>query len=222
MEAIAPALRWPKAGRRRWWRWSPTAPTPVAWPTRRRMASPPRWSTTRRTPRAQAFDDALARVIDGFAPDLVRAGRLHAHPRRRLRAPLRRADAQHPPLAAAGLPGPAHAPAGARGRLQGGRRHGALRDARARPRPDRACRAWCRCWPGDDEHALAARVLATEHAIYPLAVRWFVEGRLRVEDGIVSHTGGASQVPDRCRPPDHAPCTRTPCSTSPPNCCARC
>jgi phosphoribosylglycinamide formyltransferase-1 len=48
--------------------------------------------------------------------------------------------------------------------------------------------------PGDDEAALAARVLATEHVIYPLAVRWFVEGRLRVEDGIVTHTGGASQV----------------------------
>jgi phosphoribosylglycinamide formyltransferase-1 len=48
--------------------------------------------------------------------------------------------------------------------------------------------------PGDDEAALAARVLSTEHAIYPLAVRWFCEGRLHVENGIVTHTGGASQV----------------------------
>ena len=47
---------------------------------------------------------------------------------------------------------------------------------------------------GDDEQALAARVLATEHVIYPLAVRWFVEGRLHVEEGIVGHRGGASQV----------------------------
>jgi phosphoribosylglycinamide formyltransferase-1 len=47
---------------------------------------------------------------------------------------------------------------------------------------------------GDDEHTLAARVLATEHVIYPLAVRWFVEDRLRIEQGVVSHTGGASQV----------------------------
>jgi phosphoribosylglycinamide formyltransferase-1 len=31
---------------------------------------------------------------------------------------------------------------------------------------------------GDDAAALAARVLATEHVIYPRAVRWFVEGRL--------------------------------------------
>jgi phosphoribosylglycinamide formyltransferase 1 len=48
--------------------------------------------------------------------------------------------------------------------------------------------------PGDDEQALAARVLATEHVIYPLALRWFVEDRLRIEGGVVSHVGGASQV----------------------------
>ena len=34
--------------------------------------------------------------------------------------------------------------------------------------------------PGDDEDALAARVLAQEHRIYPQAVRWFVEGRLEI------------------------------------------
>jgi len=32
----------------------------------------------------------------------------------------------------------------------------------------------------DDEARLAARVLAAEHRIYPQAVRWFVEGRIRV------------------------------------------
>jgi len=48
--------------------------------------------------------------------------------------------------------------------------------------------------PGDDEQALAARVLATEHVIYPLALRWFVEDRLRIEGGVVSHVDGASQV----------------------------
>src|SRR5258708_37881568 len=35
--------------------------------------------------------------------------------------------------------------------------------------------------PGDDAAALAARVLATEHVIYPRAVRWFVEGRLALD-----------------------------------------
>ena len=38
---------------------------------------------------------------------------------------------------------------------------------------------------GDDATALAARVLEQEHRIYPLAVRWFAEGRLRLEDGRV-------------------------------------
>ena len=48
--------------------------------------------------------------------------------------------------------------------------------------------------PGDDEHMLAARVLATEHVIYPLAVQWFVEGRLHIEGGLVRQLDGASQV----------------------------
>ena len=38
--------------------------------------------------------------------------------------------------------------------------------------------------PGDDAVTLAARVLSKEHLIYPLAVAWFAEGRLRLgEDG---------------------------------------
>ncbi len=48
--------------------------------------------------------------------------------------------------------------------------------------------------PSDDEHTLAARVLATEHVIYPQSVRWFVQGQLRVECGRVRHIAGASQV----------------------------
>lgn len=34
--------------------------------------------------------------------------------------------------------------------------------------------------PGDTEEALAARVLREEHRIYPQAIRWFCEGRLRL------------------------------------------
>jgi len=48
--------------------------------------------------------------------------------------------------------------------------------------------------PGDDEDALSERVLAREHVIYPLAVRWFVTGQLRVEHGIVTQTCGESQL----------------------------
>jgi phosphoribosylglycinamide formyltransferase-1 len=37
--------------------------------------------------------------------------------------------------------------------------------------------------PEDDEASLAARVQAQEHRIYPVAVRWFCEGRLRYNAG---------------------------------------
>ena len=47
---------------------------------------------------------------------------------------------------------------------------------------------------GDDAQALADRVLATEHVIYATALRWFVEGKLSVERGVVRHAEGASQV----------------------------
>lgn len=39
--------------------------------------------------------------------------------------------------------------------------------------------------PGDTEDSLSERVLAQEHVIYPRAVRWFVEGRLSIENGLV-------------------------------------
>jgi phosphoribosylglycinamide formyltransferase 1 len=40
--------------------------------------------------------------------------------------------------------------------------------------------------PGDSEAELAARVLRQEHAIYPKAVRWLLEDKLVVRDGVVS------------------------------------
>lgn len=48
--------------------------------------------------------------------------------------------------------------------------------------------------PDDDEDSLSQRVLAKEHVIYPRAVRWFVEGQLRTERGVVSHTRGEPQL----------------------------
>jgi phosphoribosylglycinamide formyltransferase-1 len=38
---------------------------------------------------------------------------------------------------------------------------------------------------GDDEHSLAARVLAEEHRIYPAALKLLAEGRLKVDGGQV-------------------------------------
>ena len=47
--------------------------------------------------------------------------------------------------------------------------------------------------PGDDEASLAARVLAQEHVLYPLAVGWLVEGALELRNGRVSHRDGRPQ-----------------------------
>ena len=47
----------------------------------------------------------------------------------------------------------------------------------------------------DTPETLSDRVLAAEHRMYPAAVRWFVEGDLRVDDdGVVHHRRGVSQL----------------------------
>ncbi|MGZ8304716.1 MAG: phosphoribosylglycinamide formyltransferase [Telluria sp.] len=48
--------------------------------------------------------------------------------------------------------------------------------------------------PGDDEDTLSARVLQREHQLYPRAVRWFVEGRLKLADGVVTQLDDEPQV----------------------------
>ncbi len=40
-------------------------------------------------------------------------------------------------------------------------------------------------WTDDTPERLAARVLRQEHLLYPMALRWLLEGRLIVENGIV-------------------------------------
>ena len=45
----------------------------------------------------------------------------------------------------------------------------------------------------DDEVSLSARVLEREHVIYPRAVRWFVEGSLRLLGDRVFHAAGEPQ-----------------------------
>jgi phosphoribosylglycinamide formyltransferase-1 len=42
---------------------------------------------------------------------------------------------------------------------------------------------------GDTEETLSARILRQEHRLYPLAVRWFAEGRVRQADEQVEVTG---------------------------------
>jgi phosphoribosylglycinamide formyltransferase-1 len=45
---------------------------------------------------------------------------------------------------------------------------------------------------GDDEERLAARILAAEHRLYPMAVRLFAEGRLEIRDDRVVVDGAAA------------------------------
>jgi phosphoribosylglycinamide formyltransferase-1 len=48
----------------------------------------------------------------------------------------------------------------------------------------------------DTEETLAARVLHVEHRIYPLAVRWFVEGRIEFADGDIVQVRGTGVFDD--------------------------
>ena len=59
--------------------------------------------------------------------------------------------------------------------------------------------------PGDDEAALAARVLEAEHRLYPLCLGLLAEGRVRVEDGRtviqgLPEAGASIMNPDQKRP----------------------
>ena len=47
---------------------------------------------------------------------------------------------------------------------------------------------------GDDAATLAARVLKQEHVVYPRAVRWFLDGKLSIDDGVVRLKGGDAQL----------------------------
>ena len=55
--------------------------------------------------------------------------------------------------------------------------------------------------PGDTEETLAARVLSEEHRIFPQAVRWFLEGKLRLENGQVTIDASCRNTEAAVSPP---------------------
>jgi phosphoribosylglycinamide formyltransferase-1 len=139
------------------------------------------------------FDAELARVIDGFAPDLlVLAGFMRILGAAFVQRYVGRFLNIHPSLLPA-FPGlHTHRRALAAGcKAAGATVHFVAPELDHGPI---VMQGVVPVLPGDDEQRLAARVLATEHVIFPLAVRWFVEGKLCVEDGLVRQTDGASQV----------------------------
>ena len=142
----------------------------------------------------EAFDAELARVIDGFTPDVVV---LAGFMRILTEGFVRHFDGRmlniHPSLLPA-FPGlHTHQQAIDAGcKLAGATVHFVTPELDHGPI---VAQAAVPVLPTDTEDSLSARVLTQEHRIYPQAVRWMVEGQLDVgRDGKVCHRRGAPQV----------------------------
>ncbi|TDG05002.1 phosphoribosylglycinamide formyltransferase [Paraburkholderia guartelaensis] len=146
----------------------------------------------RQFPDRASFDTALAQVIDGYAPDLVvLAGFMRVLTESFVGHYAGRMLNIHPSLLPM-FPGlKTHQQA-----LDAGCRvHGATVHF-VTPTLDHGPIVGQSVVPvraGDDAAALAARVLKTEHLMYPRAVRWFVEGRLALDGERVTLTPGEPQ-----------------------------
>ena len=132
----------------------------------------------------EAFDAALAECIDGYAPDLVvLAGFMRILTEGFVRHYEGRLLNIHPSL----LPSFPGLHTHQRALEEGVRIHGCTVHF-VTPALDHGpvvVQAAVPVLDGDDEAALAARVLKQEHLVYPLAVRWFAEGRLQLVEGRV-------------------------------------
>jgi phosphoribosylglycinamide formyltransferase 1 len=146
----------------------------------------------RQFPDRASFDTALAQVIDGYAPDLVvLAGFMRVLTESFVGHYAGRMLNIHPSLLPM-FPGlKTHQQA-----LDAGCRvHGATVHF-VTPTLDHGpivAQSVVPVRTGDDAAALAARVLKTEHLMYPRAVRWFVEGRLALDGERVTLTPAEPQ-----------------------------
>ncbi|MEX3948254.1 phosphoribosylglycinamide formyltransferase [Paraburkholderia sp. EG287B] len=146
----------------------------------------------RQFPDRASFDAALAQVIDGYAPDLVvLAGFMRVLTESFVGHYAGRMLNIHPSLLPM-FPGlKTHQQA-----LDAGCRvHGATVHF-VTPTLDHGpivAQSVVPVRTGDDAAALAARVLKTEHLMYPRAVRWFVEGRLALDGERVTLTPAEPQ-----------------------------
>jgi phosphoribosylglycinamide formyltransferase-1 len=132
----------------------------------------------------EAFDAALAKAIDAYRPDLIAlAGFMrilgddfvNRYPGRLINV--------HPSL----LPAFPGLHTHGRALQEGVKIHGCTVHF-VTAQMDRGpiiVQAAIRVLPDDTEQTLAARVLRQEHLIYPEAVRWFMEGRLRISESAV-------------------------------------
>jgi phosphoribosylglycinamide formyltransferase-1 len=138
------------------------------------------------------FDAELSRVIDGYFPDLVvLAGFMRVLGASFVQRFEGRLLNIHPSLlpAFAGLN--THRQAIASGcKLAGATVHFVTTELDHGPI---VIQAAVPVLADDTETTLAARVLLSEHQIYPLALRWFVEGRLSMAGGRVTQLDGEPQ-----------------------------
>lgn len=141
----------------------------------------------RQYPDRAAFDAALAQTIDGYAPDLVvLAGFMRVLTEGFVQHYSGRMLNIHPSL----LPSFPGLKTHEKAIEAGCRVHGATVHF-VTPTLDHGPIVMQSAVPvrtGDAAAALAARVLKTEHVIYPRAVRWFVEGRLALDGERVTLT----------------------------------
>ena len=140
----------------------------------------------------EAFDAALAQAIDAFAPDLlVLAGFMRILGDAFVQRYAGRMMNVHPSLLPAFTGLHTH-----RRALEAGCKVAGATVHFVTPTLDHGpivAQAVVPVLPGDDEARLAERVLAAEHLVYPRAVRWFVEGKLRIDGGRVLHAEGEPQ-----------------------------
>lgn len=141
----------------------------------------------------EAFDEALAQAIDGFAPDLiVLAGFMRILTSGFVERYAGRMLNIHPSLLPA-FPGlHTHRRAIEAGcKVAGSTVHVVTPELDHGPIVAQAVVA---VQPDDTEDTLAARVLAIEHRLYPRAIRWWVQGLLdHTADGRVVLRSGESQ-----------------------------
>ena len=136
-------------------------------------------------PDRQAFDAALAQEIDRFSPRLVAlAGFMRVLTPAFVRRYRERLLNIHPSLLPA-FPGlDTHARALAGGvKVHGCTVHFVTEELDNGPI---VIQAAVPVRPGDSAGDLAARVLRQEHVIYPRAARWFLDGKLAIQNGRVT------------------------------------
>jgi phosphoribosylglycinamide formyltransferase-1 len=147
----------------------------------------------RRHPSREAFDAALAKAIDRYAPRLVAlAGFMRVLTPGFVERYANRLLNIHPSL----LPAFPGLDTHARALAAGVKVHGCTVHF-VTPALDQGpivIQAALPVRARDSAQTLAARVLKLEHAIYPRAARWFLDGRLVVENGRVSVKGGDAQL----------------------------